>query len=151
TTADCVFSGARLSSQGEVLDPAPLTVGGGVYCGSPLSSPAAMPSGDGGALVAWTCSPSGACGLRVSDAGVIGPVAEINVTADRLWFSSSFDGANHLIVWGEVDYYGAMSGRHLHDLRGAVVTPAGAILGDPAGFPIAPDTTTALGLSTVFD
>jgi len=132
------LAAARLDADGAVLDPAAIQLG---YTGSKL--PLAMSDSGGASLLAWKCSPFSACVAPVSEAGDISVASEIETEGG--WFSASFDGQNHLIVWSRKDDAG------LPQLRGARVTPQGALLDGPAGLPIAPAGTGAFGLSTVFD
>jgi hypothetical protein len=72
-------------------------------------------------------------GARVSGAGALLDPGGILVTSAAGYENApavSFDGVNYLVVWGETP--GAAS---QEDIRGARLTPAGALL-DPGGFPI---------------
>jgi hypothetical protein len=128
--------------------------------------PRVMASGDGSAL--FTASFGGFLSVtHVTDAGATG-TAQLNTTpldseaSPWIWMSSSFDGRNHLLVWGhtvevrpgDLPNWQEMNPEKdgtVRRLRAARLTPAGAVLDDPSGFPIAPDTTVTRGLSAAFD
>jgi hypothetical protein len=84
------------------------------------------------------------CGARVSTAGVVQDPDGIVVTHNANNQTSSavaFDGTNYLVVWADD------RGSGYSDICGALVTPAGNGLGDPAGFVISTNTPTSCQLS----
>ena len=137
---DHVFSGehsvwisaARVSPQGEVLDPGGFTVSNQAwYQFRPF-----VASDGADFLVAWARSPdrSGVArdvwSARVSAGGVVldpNAILICQVPGNEDPSAVSFDGTNYLVVWDD-----QRSGNHIF---GARVSPAGSVL-DPGGLPI---------------
>ncbi|MEO0069545.1 MAG: hypothetical protein ABIK18_01970, partial [candidate division WOR-3 bacterium] len=117
--------GARVTSEGVVLDPAGFAIS---TAGNSQTSPALSFDGTN-YLVAWQDTRNGnwdIYGARVTPDGIVLDTAGFGISITRYWETSpaiSFDGTNYLVVWISGDIYGAR------------VTPDGVVL-DTQGIPI---------------
>ncbi len=127
--------GTRVSSQGEIIDPAGFIISAAVRS---QDQPAVL-FGNTNYLVVWRDYRSGGYtdiyGARVTTDGLVLDSTGFVVSQAALSQSSpalAYDGTNYLVVWGDnrrgtlTDYY---------DIYGARVSPSGVVL-DPSGFRI---------------
>jgi large repetitive protein len=125
--------GARVTPQGEVLDPAGFAV---AQAGSDQWHPAVASDGTN-YLVVWQDDRSGSTwsdvyGVRVTPGGKVLDSAEIVISGavhQQGFPAVAFDGVNFLVVWQD-----ARSGSG-YDIYGTLVTPQGKLLG-VNGFPV---------------
>jgi hypothetical protein len=142
-----VISGARVTPQGKVLEPAGIVI-------TPVPGDRGAPDvGFDGEnfLVAWEENRVGTdwdiIGTRVSPQGKVLDPLGITISAaaeDQFEAALAFDGTNYCVVWED--------GRDdtLFDIYGARVTSEGLVL-DPAGIPISTDTNAQLTPAVAFD
>jgi len=129
--AQCDIYGARVTPQGEVLDPA-----GFVISQAPRYQNSPALAFDGANFLAvWQDYRGGewkVYGSRVTPQGTVLDPTGITISQaayDQFAASVGFDGANFLVAWLDL-----RSGSE-SDIYGARVTPAGVVL-DPSGIPI---------------
>jgi hypothetical protein len=129
--AQCDIYGARVTPQGQVLDPAGFVISqASRYQNSP-----ALAFDGANFLAVWQDYRGGewkVYGSRVTPQGtVLDPtgIAISQAAYDQFSASVGFDGANFLVAWLDL-----RSGSE-SDIYGARVTPAGVVL-DPSGIPI---------------
>ena len=123
--------GARISSEGAVLDSSGFPISGATsWQGSP-----AVALGDTDVLVVWhdarTSSFTDVYGARVTTAGEVLDPAGIGISTveNYQWFPRvAFDGTNYLVVWQDEHGHGLIFGGRVGS-DGSVLDPQGFIIG----------------------
>ena len=142
-----VISGARVTPQGTVLEPAGILI---TQVPGDRGAPAVGFDGEN-FLVVWEEDRVGTdwdiYGARVSPQGEVLDPAGIPISTaddDQFMAALAFDGANYFVVW-EDDHDDT-----LYNIYGARVTPQGTVL-DPLGIPISTAEDDQLTPAVAFD